>query len=144
MSRWTEQDLAKFQRNSGRKPAGSVPAKKKRSKFHNKRVREDGILFDSLLELERYRELKLLKAGNQIEWFFVHVPIHCGGGVFYEVDFLIKWRTSLLVEPRITFEDTHGPDTQAKANKLKQIQALWGIEVTLLRDAAGVKAARTG
>jgi hypothetical protein len=143
-SRWTEDDLAKFQKNSGR--AGVAPGLGKSklvprrvakpSKFKNVRTSVDGILFDSKLEARRYGELKILKATNHIEWFLMQVPIHCGGGVFYKVDFQIKWRTTLLVEPRVTFEDCTGADMQRKTNKLKQVKAMWGIDVELLRGAS--------
>lgn len=143
MSRWTEQDLEKFQKNSGRVVKAPPAVAAKKAKFGNVRVRVDGILFDSKLEARRYEELKLLKAGNLIEWFLMQVPIHCGGGVFYRVDFQIKWRTTLLVEPRVTFEDCKGvnakrgttSDNQAAINKRKQVKALWGIDVILVTAA---------
>jgi hypothetical protein len=138
--RLTEEDLAKFQRNSGRTVAPGLGKSKlvprrevKPSKFKNVRTVIDGIKFDSKAEAKRYGELKTLKAVGQVEWFLMQVPIHCGGGVFYRLDFMIKWRTTILVEPRITFEDVTGADMQRKANKLKQIKAMWGIDVELVR-----------
>jgi len=130
MSRWTEADLAKFKQNSGR----ATPAKKP-SKYKNVRTSVDGWVFDSKLEANRYKDLKLLRQGGQIEYFLRQVPFHLPGGVIFRVDFMIKWRTTLLVEDRITFEDAHGPDTDAKTNKIKQVKELYGVEVTLVRAA---------
>jgi hypothetical protein len=143
MSRWTEKDLAKFEKQSGRTVAPGLGKSKlvprrtpKPSKYKSVRTHIDGILFHSKLESKRYMELKVLKATNHIEWFLMQVPISCGGGVFYRADFMIKWRTSLLVEPRITFEDCKGVDTPASINKRKQVKALWGIDVELVRAAS--------
>jgi hypothetical protein len=140
VSRWTEKDLSKFEKHSGRTVAPGLGKSKlvprrtpKPSKYSNVRVTVDGIKFHSKLEAKRYGELKILKATNHIEWFLMQVPISCGGGVTYLVDFMIKWRTSLLVEPRITFEDCKGVDTRASSNKRKQVKAIWGIDVELVR-----------
>ena len=140
MSRWTEKDLSKFEKHSGRTVAPGLGKSKlvprrevKPSKYKNVRVTVDGIKFDSKGEAKRYGELKILKATGKVEWFLMQVPISCGGGVFYQADFMIKWRTTMLVEPRITFEDFTGPDLKVKTNKLKQVKALWGIDVELVR-----------
>jgi hypothetical protein len=140
MSRWTEKDLSKFEKHSGRTVAPGLGKSKlvprrevKPSKYKNVRVTVDGIKFDSKGEAKRYGELKILKATGNVEWFLMQVPISCGGGVFYQADFMIKWRTTMLVEPRITFEDFTGPDLKVKTNKLKQVKALWGIDVELVR-----------
>ena len=143
MSRWTEKDLAKFEKQSGRTVAPGLGKSKlvprrevKPSKYKNVRVTVDGIKFDSKGEAKRYGALKILKATGKVDWFLMQCPIHCGGGVFYKVDFQIKWRTTMLVEPRITFEDFTGPDLQVKTNKLKQVKAIWGIDVELVRAAS--------
>ena len=134
MTRFTEQDLAKFQANSGRKVAASTPAKKP-PKYRNKAVTVDGIRFDSKLEANRYNELCMLKATGHIEWFLRQVPIPCGGGVTYRADFMIKWRTTMLMPAHVTFEDTTGVETQTKKNKLKQVKALHNIDVILVKAA---------
>ena len=47
-----------------------------RSKFGNKRVDYDGYTFDSLMEMRRYQELRLLEAAGQIIHLTVH-PKYC-------------------------------------------------------------------
>lgn len=44
----------------------------RRNKYGNKKVRLDGFLFLSLVEAERYGELKLLQQAGQIEGLAVH------------------------------------------------------------------------
>jgi hypothetical protein len=138
--RVSEKDLAKFQANSGR----AAPATPKKQKYSNVRVTHDGIKFDSKLEGNRYLELKMLKAGNQVEWFIMQAPFHLPGGIIARVDFLIKWRTTLLRPPVITLEDCKGDDrkgvrgstdNRVSINKRKQIQALYGMEVELVTSA---------
>jgi glycyl-tRNA synthetase (class II) len=132
MTRFTEADLAKFQANSGRKMPASTPSKKT-PKYRNKPVTVDGIRFDSKLEANRFNELCMLKASGHIEWFLRQVPIDCGGGVIYRADFMIKWRTTMLMPANVTFEDTTGVMTQAKTNKIKQVKALHGIDVIIVK-----------
>lgn len=45
---------------------------KPRAKYRNTRISEDGYTFDSLAELERYRELLLLEKAGQIKLLQVH------------------------------------------------------------------------
>ena len=58
--RMTEEEFAEFM-----KRRGLAEPEPKKSKYRNRRVRVDGILFDSQKEADYYQELKLqLKAGN--------------------------------------------------------------------------------
>ena len=134
--RVTEKELAGFQKNSGRlaKDEGKAPKKRK---YANVRTQVDGIWFDSKLEARRYVELKLLQRTGQVEYFLMQVPFHLPGGVVYKVDFFIKWRTTMLRPPHITLEDTTGKDMQAKTNKIKQVKALYGLDVEIVKAAAG-------
>jgi hypothetical protein len=50
----------------------STEPPKKRSKYGNKRISEDGYIFDSRAECKRYRELKLLQTQGQIAGLVVH------------------------------------------------------------------------
>ena len=60
---WTEQDLAEYQKRTGTAPEPGVILTKE-SKYHNCRVKKDGIWFDSLKESKYYDDLKVqLRAG---------------------------------------------------------------------------------
>lgn len=140
--RFTEQDLSKFQENSGRRvspptdPTTRLMPKKepKPRKYNNEPVVVDGMKFDSKLEARRYGELKLLQGAKQVLYFLRQVPFHLPGGVIYRVDFQIFWGSSLRGLDKVTYEDTHGADTRIKTLKLKQVKALYGVEVKLVRE----------
>jgi hypothetical protein len=130
--RITEKDLSKFQQNSGRIVAAIVAPKKKRSKFGNVKVTRDAIVFDSKLEGRRYEKLKLMKRSKHVLNFWRQPVFDLGGGVVYRGDFLIHWALNDPKE-RITCEDCKGADTQESINKRKQVKALYGIDVILVR-----------
>ena len=107
----------------------------------------DGILFDSQLEMRRYKELKLLKAANQIAYFLRQVPFHLPGGITSRIDFMVVY---LAVGGSgahvIEYEDCKaGAGKRSKGryndadrvgvNKRKQIKALYGVEVKLVTKA---------
>lgn len=46
----------------------------KGNKFHAKKIEYDGYKFDSMKELKRYQELKMLERGKAIHHLKVHVP----------------------------------------------------------------------
>lgn len=63
-------------------------------KYRNKKVTIDGILFDSLLEADLYKTLKLLKSAGKIESIECHLPYELHGHkdeliCKYKVDFRI-------------------------------------------------------
>ena len=137
--RFTEQDLSKFEENSGRRnapPADSttrlMPPKAR--KYSNEKVTIDGWTFDSKLEGRRYQELKLLKAAGKVRYFLCQVPFRLPGHVIFRVDFMIQWGTGLF-DGGITYEDAHGADTRLKTLKLKQVKELYGVDVKLVREA---------
>ena len=67
---------------------------KKRSKFGNKKVTVDGILFDSEMEARRYGQLKLLEKAGLIKDLITHPPYPLldktkdERALVYEADFL--------------------------------------------------------
>src|SRR3990167_8700124 len=66
-------------KDNGRGVHLSIPMPKK-SKYNNKRSLYDGITFDSLKELARYKVLKLLLNAKQIKDLKIHEPfiLQCG------------------------------------------------------------------
>lgn len=114
---------------------------------YRKRAECDGILFDSTLEMRRYKELKLLKAAHQIAYFLRQVPFHLPGGISARIDFMVVYvavggSRAHIIE----FEDCKaGAGKRSKGryndadrvgvNKRKQIKALYGVEVKLVTKA---------
>jgi hypothetical protein len=115
---------------------------------HRKRAECDGILFDSQLEMRRYKELKLLKAAGDILYFLRQVPFHLPGGIVARVDFMVTYRQR-GGPPDLSFnvfEDCKAaPNGRSKGrfndhdrvgvNKRKQIKALYGVSVKLVHKA---------
>jgi hypothetical protein len=136
--RFTEDDLSRFQANSGRRNAApadpTTRLMRKKSKFGNEKITIDGWTFDSKLEGRRYQELKLLQQVGKVRYFLCQVPFRLPGHVIFRVDFMIQWGSGLY-DGGVTFEDTHGADTDIKKLKLKQVKDLYGVEVTLIRAA---------
>lgn len=160
--RYTEEDLAQiklkqdanlanFQRNSGRglpektvkemeradglkrdEHGSPVPAKARGAKYSNVPTEVDGIRFDSKLEAKYYVELDLRRKAGDVLYFLRQVPFHLPGGVIYRVDFQI-------VSPchpgsvRVNYVDCKGWDTPAGKNKIKQVEALYGVKIELVR-----------
>jgi hypothetical protein len=111
-------------------------------KYHAQATVMDGIRFDSRLEANRYTELMLMAKAGEIAYFLRQVPFHLPGGVRYVVDFMIvRVRRPMVVVQgvdngvTITFEDCKGHQTQDSTNKIKQVRALYGVEIQLVKKA---------
>lgn len=131
--RLTEEQYADMQRRlmglrlMGGKETAAAPAKK--LKYRNVPARSaDGKRFDSKLERDYYEQLVLRWKAGDILWFVRQVPFELEGGVVYRADFLVVTAAGVEVV------DTTGVMTRAKANKLKQVKARYGIEVQVVRS----------
>ena len=88
----------------------------------------DGIIFDSIKEAGRYRDLKLLRRSGEVVLFLLQTPIHFEGGGKYVLDFLVFWK-----DGRVTFEDVKSPATRKKETyrfKKRLVEATYSIEIT--------------
>lgn len=112
-----------------------IQGKQKANKYGNKRVVIDGWPFDSKLEAQRYEELKTLKAAGEIAWFICQVPFRLPGGIVYRADFLRVNSPAYVAigGPAVEVEDTKGAMTRVSLNKIKQVEELYGLKVTLIR-----------
>lgn len=135
-----------------------VPKKLVRQqKYGNLPTEADGIQFQSKLEAKYYVELELRRKAGEILYFLRQVPFHLPGGVIYRVDFLIvSYQTGFFgceqlrregardlrdVEPMvIEYVDCKGVDTQDSKNKIKMVQAMYGVTIQIVRK---VKSHRT-
>ena len=109
----------------------------KANKFSATAIVCDGQRFDSKLERDRYLELKNLWQIGAIAWFTRQVPFQLPGGITYRADFLVcrpvgcaRWRygdTSY-----VEIEDCKGFMTPVSANKIKQVEAIYGFKVNII------------
>lgn len=93
---------------------------KRKNKYGAKRLKIDGISFDSKLEAERYQQLKLLERAGEITGLeyhrqFVVIPkSRYGDNVYYEADFFYFENGKPVVE------DTKSKATITSTYKLKK------------------------
>lgn len=145
--------LAKLSERAGELvKAGAVKVKApeagaRKHKYDAQPVTVDGIRFDSKLEARRYCELVLLQQAGKIAYFLRQVPFHLPGGVIYRCDFMVIYQKKIELSPgkfgrdpggecRVFYEDCKGFDRQDAINKRKQVKALYGVDVVLVRRAS--------
>jgi Protein of unknown function (DUF1064) len=101
-----------------------------KTKYRNTRVQVDGFWFDSKLEAARYDSLVLLRKSGEVRWFICQVPFRLPGGIIYRADFLIVWAAEDC--SAVTVEDCKGARTRTSINKIKQVEAIYGIKVQII------------
>ena len=101
----------------------------KKAKYGNSAIVCDGQRFDSKLERDRYLELKNLAQVGAVRWFTRQVPFYLPGGIIYRADFLVVWLGSA---PPVTVEDCKGFMTRVSINKIKQVEAIYGLKIAII------------
>lgn len=102
------------------KARGVFTYRSNKNKYNAKRTTVDGIVFDSILESNRYCELKLLQRVGQISDLKWQVPFvlfeksEHGRKIVYKADFTYMQNGTLIVE------DTKSPATKTQVYKLKK------------------------
>jgi hypothetical protein len=126
--RLTEEKYADLVKRRSVPVASLAPAKPR--KYRNEpAMSADDKRFDSKLECAYYEQLVLRWKAGQVLWFVRQVNFELEGGVKYRADFL-----EVLASGGVEVIDTTGFLTPAKANKLKQMKARYGIEVKVVRS----------
>lgn len=107
----------------------NVFSTKPRNKYCARRLRIDGITFDSKLEADRYQQLKLLQTAGEITGLeyhkkFVIIPkSKHGNDVYYEADFFYFENGKPIVE-----------DTKSEAT----VTAVYKLKKRLLAETHGI------
>lgn len=126
-----------------------IPKPLRKGKYHNLPTEADGIKFQSKLEAKYYIELDLRKKAGEVLYFLRQVPFHLPGGVIYRVDFVIVTPIPMKKTPKgiylatdarplfIEYVDCKGMDTQDSKNKIKMVQALYGVNIQIVRKVKG-------
>ena len=113
----------------GERCTNNVFSTKPRNKYGARRLRIDGITFDSRLEADRYQQLKLLERAGEITGLeyhkkFVIIPkSKHGNDVYYEADFFYFENGKPIVE-----------DTKSEAT----VTAIYKIKKRLLAETQGI------
>ena len=107
---------------------------KKRPKYGNEVVIEDGIRMASRKEMKRYRELALLLKAGEIHWLCRQVRFILAGGIEYVADFVYgkAIKGDFHTEFSITVEDVKAAPTGRLASyrmKKKLMFDKYGIDI---------------
>ena len=110
-----------------------IPKRKNKSKYYAKKVKYDGITFDSKLEGARYKILKDMQDRGEISELEVQVPYECvveGKKICkYFADFRYRCGEDVIVE------DTKGVITQVFTLKKTVVEALYpGLVIQIIVD----------
>lgn len=111
---------------------------RRRNKYGNRKVEYDGYMFDSIAEKDRYIELRLLSAANEITHLAVHPKyvIHDG---FTNVDG--KRRAQITYSPdfeyrldgKWRYEDVKGVETAVFRIKRKLFEHRYSAAITIVK-----------
>lgn len=106
------------------------PTPKRKSKYGNKRVKFDGVWFDSQHELNRWLQLKMLVRGRKIDQLERQVDYALGGDpeIIYRADF--RYRD--LATGQVVVEDAKSEATaREKSYRLKKrlMRTVHNIEI---------------
>lgn len=121
--RWTEEDLLRLQ---GRiRTSIAAPLESKPAKYRNRRVRWQGMMFDSEHELTKYKEFKLQELAGEIRSVVRQVSMPLSGSKRrIRLDFMIVEKNG-----QIRWVDAKGFSTPAWECKRDQIQSAYGINI---------------
>jgi Protein of unknown function (DUF1064) len=107
------------------------------NKFSAAAVVEDGMRFDSKLEVRRYLYWRNLWHAHAIAWFTRQVPFYLPGGIIWRADFVVCHLHDSIARERfgdaVTVEDCKGVMTRVSINKIKQVEAIYGFKVQIIK-----------
>lgn len=141
-ARWTEEELKAY---NDRVAAPSIHAKPspqaavaKTPKYRNHRTVRHGLKFDSKLEADYYDILKFEWMEGKVLWFIRQAPFELPGGIKYRLDYLVVRRTQYIDAQQTELVDCKGFLTRVSKNKIRQVEAIYGVKV-ILKKAADLK-----
>jgi hypothetical protein len=102
-------------------------------KFNAKPTECDGIKFPSLLEKRYYERLKLRQRLGEILFFLRQTPFHLPGNTKYVVDFVEFHAPRGDSQGEVVFTDVKGFMTDMAALKIKQVEAIYGITINIVK-----------
>lgn len=120
--------------NLSRQEAKALLSKPKRSKYGNKKVMVDGLLFDSKREAAYYSELKIREKAGEVTGVEMQRPFALLGSngtlmATFKADFCFWDNTA----GRFRCIDVKGFDTPVGKLKRKMMKGLLGIDVEIVK-----------
>lgn len=111
--------------------------KVKANKYSAQAIVEDEHRFDSKLERDRYLYWKNLWQIGAIAWFTRQVPFYLPGGIIWRADFVVVNLHDTIARERfgdaVIVEDCKGTMTRVSINKIKQVEAIYGFQVQIIK-----------
>lgn len=107
------------------------------NKYGAVRTTVDGISFASKAEAEHYSRLCVLQKVGEVAWFCRQPRFVLPGGVEYVADFIVgftKDGPGFKVLDRIDIQDVKGFATPEYNLKKRQVEAIYGIKITEIRN----------
>lgn len=129
-TKFTIEDLENLKKKGMIRDYTSLKPEPKKSKYGNKKVELDGIVFDSIKESKRYLELRRRKIAGELKYLEVHVPfeLRVGDGKIctYEADFVYEEGGKMVVED---VKSSYTRRLQVYRLKKKLMKEILGIEI---------------
>lgn len=98
---------------------------------------ENGWKFQSRLEARRYLYWQNLWQMRAIAWFTRQVPFYLPGGIIWRADFVVVNQHDTIARERfgdaVIVEDCKGHLTDVSRNKIKQVEAIYGFKVQIIK-----------
>jgi len=107
-------------------------AEVKKNKYNNKRMKVDGINFDSKAEALYYEYNKLRIRLGELSHQHMQVPFHMANGKKYIVDFL-----EVLPSGLIRYVDVKGKATDVFKLKKAQVELEFGVKIVCIKKMPG-------
>jgi len=100
----------------------------KRHKYGARKVRVDGILFDSKLEADYYEHLKMLRdRTGDVKFFLRQVPFHLPGGTILRIDFEVHFS-----DGTVSYQETKGYQTKSFKIKLREVEHHYPVKIEII------------
>lgn len=105
------------------------PKKNKKSKYNNTKTEVDGIMFDSLKEAKRYKELRLLLKVGEIGLLKRQVEYELNPGGTYSLKYVSDFEYIITETGEHIVEDVKGYRTKEYLKKRRLMRKIHGIKI---------------
>jgi len=137
MVNWTEDDLKALEARRAQRRGTAAPRTSKKPRLKDRRVEQDGIVFHSKKEADRWRDLWVMQRAGEIENLRRQVAFAIVVGhtliCQYVADFVYEWPANRATPSpsgrREVVEDVKGYKTEMYRIKKKLMKAVLGIEI---------------
>lgn len=106
-----------------------VEKPKKKSKYNNTKTEVDGIVFDSMKEANRYKELRLLLKVGEIGLLKRQVEYELNPGGTYSLKYVSDFEYIITATGEHIVEDTKGFLTKVYKKKRRLMKKVHGIKI---------------